>query len=132
LREDGQTIKVHKQLINGFQHAYGSAIADYEIGDKLADLLFRANEYAESYLFCRNTDTKDYSLDTRKDLANNLIGRSIANKARQSGWTGPAAYDYILAQTVSAVDSGQVLPHFRDPRVAKLPTEAEMGCPGLR
>ncbi len=93
---DGTSVRVYKQLINGFQHAYGSALAEYEIGSPLADLLFRANEYAESYVFCRDTDTEKYSLDTRKDLANNAVGRGIADKARKLNLSGPTAYDYIL------------------------------------
>jgi hypothetical protein len=131
-RSTGKTITVHKQLINGFQHAYRSALVDYELGSRFADLLFRANEYAESYVFCRKTaNSEDYSLDTRKDLANNSIGRAIGKQARRSNLTAEKAYQYILTQTVQAVDGGQVLPHFLDPRVAKLPTEAQYGCPGL-
>ena len=131
-RKDGTSVRVYKQLINGFQHSYGSALAAYEISNPLADLLFRANEYAESYVFCRDTDTEKYSLDTRKDLANNAVGRNIADSARKLNLSGPAAYDYILWQTVKAVDSKTVLPHFLDPRVASLPSESGMGCPGLR
>lgn len=44
----GQTVTVCKRLINSFQHAYGSALVAYEIGVDPADLLFRANEYAEA------------------------------------------------------------------------------------
>ncbi len=131
-RKDGTSVRVYKQLINGFQHSYGSALAEYEIGNPLADLLFRANEYAESYVFCRDTDTEKYSLDTRKDLANNAVGRNIADAARKLNLSGPAAYDYMLWETVKAVDSKKVLPHFLDPRVALLPSESHMGCPGLR
>ena len=131
-RADGTKVRVYKQLINGFQHTYGSALADYEIGNTLADFLFRANEYAESYVFCRDTDTYEYHLDTRKDLANNAIGRSIAKKARKSKLNGADAYAYILSESVKAVDSNLTLPHFKSPRVAQLPSAAEMGCPGLR
>lgn len=132
IRKDGKQIKVHKQLINGFQHSYGSALADFELGPLLADYLFRANEYAESYVFCRDTDTEKYSLDTRKDLANNKIGRAIGEAARTKNLTGQEAYRYMLSKTLDAVDSEVVLPHLYDPRVAKLPPESKMGCPGLR
>lgn len=131
VRPDGSTVRVYKQLINGFQHAYGSALADFEIGRTLADYLFRANEYAESYVFCRNTDTEDYSLDTRKDLANNAVGRRIAQTVKQENLHIDDAYARILKDTVEAVDSERVLPHFRDPRVAQLPPESSFGCPGL-
>lgn len=83
-------------------------------------------------MFCRNTDTYEYHLDTRKDLANNAIGRSIAKKARKSNLNNPNAYAYILSESVRAVDSKMALPHFKSPRVAQLPSAAEMGCPGLR
>lgn len=131
-RKDGTSVHVHKQLINGFQHSYGSALADYEIGSSFADMLFRANEYAESYLFCRDTDTEKYSLDTRKYLSNNALGRDIGENAHKLHMSGAQAYNYILSETVKAVDSNKVLPHFLDPRVALLPSESKMGCPGLR
>ncbi len=131
-RKDGTSVRVYKQLINGFQHAYGSALAAYEIGSPLADLLFRANEYAESYVFCRDTDTEKYSLDTRKDLANNAVGRDIAESVRKLNLSRPDAHSNLLSETVKAVDSNRVLPHFMDPRVALLPSESKMGCPGLR
>jgi hypothetical protein len=112
--------------------SYGSALAAYELGPALADYLFRANEYAESYVFCRDTDTEKYSLDTRKDLANNHIGRMIGAAARSNNLGSTDAYQYILQKTVEAVDSEIVLPHLYDPRVARLPSESKMGCPGLR
>lgn len=132
VRKDGTHVRVYKQLINGFQHSYGSALADYEVGSIVADLLFRANEYAESYVFCRDTDTEKYSLDTRKDLANNAIGRLIGENARKANTKNLDAYTYILAENIKAVDSSRVLPHYLDPRVACLPSEAQLGCPGLR
>lgn len=132
VRKNGKTVTVHTQLINGFQHAYGSALVDYELGTHFADLLFRGNEYAESYVLCRKTaNTEAYSLDTRKDLANNGIGRAIGKRARRLNLAGDQAYQYILTETLQAVDEEEVLPHFRDPRVAKLPTEEQYGCPGL-
>ena len=132
VRKDGRTIKVYKQLINGFQHAYGSALADYELGNHVADWIFRANEYVESYIFCRKTaGTANYSLDTRKDLANNAIGRTIGRSARRLNLTGTKAYQYILVNTLIAVDSGEVFSHYQDPRVAQLPVEEQFGCPGL-
>src|ERR1700679_3959380 len=35
---NGKLIHVHKQLINGFQHAYGSGLVSYELGARAADL----------------------------------------------------------------------------------------------
>ncbi len=129
-RPDGKTVRVHKQLINGFQHAYGSALVRYELGRRFSDYLFRANEYAESYVFCRKScGTLDYALDTRKDLANNAIGRSIGTQARHHKIED--GYNFILSQTLRYSDEGVIYPHLKDPRVANLPTEEQFGCVGL-
>ncbi len=73
--QNGKIVHVHSQLVNGFQHAYGSALAAFELGVLPADLLFRANEYAEA-IFSGRSGSQPFYLDARKDLSNNACGRS--------------------------------------------------------
>lgn len=125
-----ETIKVHKQLINGFQHAYGSALATLELGATTADMLFRANEYWEAYTSKRGK-TYDHFLDTKKDLYNNAVGRRIALRAIHKHLSGPAADRYVTNEVLSAIASYQIIHHFREARVQKLPPPDVFGCPGL-
>jgi len=126
----GKTIHVYKQLINSFQHVYGSALATYELGAVLSDVLFRANEYAES-LVCRNSGSDYFYLDTKKDLANNAIGREIGVKARQEGLFGAEADRFMVDDILTAIDNSQIYNHFQEQRVAQLPSFREYGCPLL-
>jgi hypothetical protein len=127
---NGKVTHVYKQLINGFQHAYGSALVSYELGGNVADLLFRLNEYVEAYDGTENANLK-FSLDTRKDLANNVVGRRIGAATRAKGLFGQAAQEYIIAEALAAMDRDEVLKHYLDPRVQQLPTAEGYGCPGL-
>jgi len=126
----GKFVRVHKQMINGFQHTYGSALTAFELGEFPADILFRANEYFEAYS-CKNGRSSNHYIDTRKDLFNDRVGRLIGMEARNKGLFGRRAEKYIIAKVLQAMDSGIVLPHYRDPRVPLLPTLEEFGCPGL-
>lgn len=128
--EPGRILHVHKQLINGFQHAYGSSLVSYELGEGPANLLFRLNEYVEAFDGSPSNTVK-YNLDTRKDLANNQIGYRIGRGTRQLGLWGASAENHIIAEVLAAMDRNEVLTHYLDPRVAKLPSVAEYGCPGL-
>lgn len=127
---NGQSIVVYKQLINGFQHAYGSALAALELGPGPSDYLFRINEYAEAYLK-RDGSTFYHYLDTKKDLHNNTIGRTIANEARKRKLTGKFANEFIVKHILLAMSSGEVVNHCLDSRVSNLPSPEEYGCPGL-
>jgi hypothetical protein len=126
----GSSIRVYKQLANGFQHTYASALVAFETGPLPADLLFRANEYAEA-IFCRNAATEDFFLDTKKDLANNAIGREIGVNAKDKGKNGRAAEQYIQEKVLEAMASGRVWNHYRNPAIADLPTFESYGCPYL-
>ncbi|MBX3134741.1 hypothetical protein KF707_00800 [Candidatus Obscuribacterales bacterium] len=123
-------LRVHKQVINGFQHAFGSGLVAYELGEQIADLLFRANEYVEAYF---SGDGRRYShyMDTRKDLYNNMIGRAIGMEARQKNLTGGAADRYISARVLNSIQNREVIPHWLEPKVKDLPSLEEYGCPGL-
>ncbi len=125
-----KVLRVYKPLINGFQHTYGSALASYEIGTFGSDMLFRLNEYEEGYTRPWGR-TYEHFLDTRKDLANNSVGRKIGAKARALGLQGDRADRFIVQQVLASMDSGEVISHHRDPRVQKLPSNEEFGCPGL-
>lgn len=125
-----RTIHVYKQLINGFQHGFGSALAAYELGELPSDLLFRANEYAEA-TFCSNVGTERFYRDTQKDLANNEIGRKIGVEARILGLSGKAAEDYIRSEVLQSIDENRIITHYADPRVNSLPTLDDYGCYGL-
>jgi len=127
---NGKTIHVYKQLVNSFQHAYGSALAAYELSEVPADLLFRANEYAEA-ITSKVSGTQNWYLDTKKDLHNNAIGRSIGLQARALGLNGLDAEKFIIAETLKAADEGRIYNHFLDTRTLQLPPLEEYGCPGL-
>jgi hypothetical protein len=127
---DSKKIVVYKQLINGLQHTYGSALAAFELGELPADLLFRANEYMEGYLQ-KDGATASHHFDTRKDLANNAVGRGIGIEARRRGLHGRDAEQFILARTMRDIEQGIVINNFLDPRVSSLPTLEAYGCPFL-
>jgi hypothetical protein len=126
----GRIVTVHKQLINGFQHAYGSALAAFELGDVPSDLAFRVVEYFEAYT-TRGGRTYAHFLDTKKDLHNNGDGRKIAVSAHAKGLTGKAADDFMQDQILQAIDRGDVINHFMDYRVQNLPSLEAFGCWGL-
>jgi hypothetical protein len=127
---NGTKVIVYKQLINGFQHAYGSALAAFELGAVCSDLLFRANEYFEAYLLKDGSSEKHY-LDTEKDLANNAVGRTIGVRVKSMTLSGKDADDRIVKEVLRAMDSGEVINNYLDPRVERLPSREEFGCPGL-
>ncbi|MBA4050237.1 MAG: hypothetical protein C0508_06025 [Cyanobacteria bacterium PR.023] len=127
---NGKTIHVYKQLVNSFQHAYGSALAAYELSEVPADLLFRANEYTEA-ITSKVSGTQNWYLDTKKDLHNNAVGRRIGLQARTLGLNGLDAEKFIIAETLKAADDGRVYNHFLDNRTLQLPPLEEYGCPGL-
>jgi len=102
----GKTIHVYKQLINSFQHAYGSALAAFELGSTPADLLFRANEYAEG-IVCGGAGTEPFMLDARKDLYNNSVGREIGIQARSKKLNGADADKFIVAEILQALERTQ-------------------------
>lgn len=123
-------IIVWRQKINGFQHMYGSALASYELGEELSDLLFRLNEFAE-FTFDFNSVEPSDLLDRKKDLVNNSIGREIGSKARVAKLFGHAAESFIILECLKAVETDpRFLPHYLDPRVAALKEDA-LGCPFL-
>jgi hypothetical protein len=117
-------------LTNGFQHAYGSALASYELGNAGADLLFRLNEYAES-LFAHNSGTKQFYEDTKKDLGNNALGREVGRRARLIGLNGKEADQFITAEILKMIDKKELFVHWLDPRVKSLSTPEQYGCPCL-
>ena len=126
----GTAIIVYKQLVNSFQHVYGSALTSYELGDKLSDSLFRANEYVEA-LFGAKAGTQYFYLDTKKDLGNNAVGRKIGLQAREKGFLGFGAEKFMIDETLNAIDRGEVYKHWNDPRVSQLPSLGKYGCPLL-
>jgi len=128
--QHGKILHVHSQLVNGFQHAYGSALAAFELGVMPADLLFRANEYAEA-IFSGRSGSQPFYLDARKDLSNNTFGRAIGDRARKLGLSGAPAEKYMKEEVVRALAQGQVFSHWRDERVPALPSLEEYGCPAL-
>jgi hypothetical protein len=128
--QHGKIVHVHSQLVNGFQHAYGSALAAFELGVVPADLLFRANEYAEA-TFSGRSGSQPFYLDARKDLSNNAFGRAIGDRARKLGLSGAPAEKYMKEEVVRALVQGQVFSHWRDERVPALPSLEEYGCPAL-
>ena len=127
---NGKPVWVYKQRINGFQHAYGSALAAYEIGSRKADLLFRANEYLEAYCL-KNGQTFEHYLDTKKDLCNNAIGRDVGQTARTLHLSYKDADTYMVNRILAEMDRGTILHHFLNPRVEKLPPPEQYGCPFL-
>lgn len=128
--QHGKIVHVHSQLVNGFQHAYGSALAAFELGVLPADLLFRANEYAEA-IFSGRSGSQPFYLDARKDLSNNAFGRSIGERARKLGLSRAPAEKYMREEVLRALEQGQVFSHWRDARVIALPSLEEYGCPAL-
>lgn len=128
--QHGKIVHVHSQLVNGFQHAYGSALAAFELGVVPADLLFRANEYAEA-IFSGRSGSQPFYLDARKDLSNNAFGRSIGERARKLGLSRAPADKYMREEVLRALEQGQVFSHWRDARVPALPSLEEYGCPAL-
>ena len=128
--QHGKIVHVHSQLVNGFQHAYGSALAAFELGVVPADLLFRANEYAEA-IFSGRSGSQPFYLDARKDLSNNAVGRTIGERARKLGLSRAPADKYMREEVLRALEQGQVFSHWRDARVIALPSLEEYGCPAL-
>ncbi len=127
---DGKTVHVYKQVVNSFQHAYGSALAAFELGSGASDLLFRANEYAEG-IVCGGAGTEPFMLDARKDLYNNSVGREIGVQARAQNLNGAQAQEFMITEILHALDQGRIYNSFRDSRVAALPSFEQYGCPGL-
>jgi hypothetical protein len=127
---NGKVMHVHKQLINGFQHGYGSALVSYEVGEKVANALFHLNEYVEAF-DGSSSNTLKYNLDTRKDLANNVIGIRIGQETRAKHLFGQAAQKFMIAEALAAMDRDEILKHYLDPRVKDLPSVEAYGCPGL-
>ena len=126
----GQPQQVYEQLINSFQHVYGSAIASNEIGELGADILFKANEYFES-IFWRNSGTLSFYLDTKKDLANNAVGRKIGTEVKASSLSDDAAQQLMVDKVFMALDGGLAYKNCSEFRVSQLPSLHESGCPFL-
>lgn len=127
---DGRTVHVHYHLINGFQHTFGSALTTFEVGSAASDFGFRVNEYRDAYLSSYGR-TFDHWLDTKKDLANNIVGREIGLKARLLHLNGSAAEKYMIAETLKALDDGRAISHPLSPKVSRLPDLDAFGCPLL-
>jgi hypothetical protein len=123
----GKKIVVFRQKINGYQHMYGSALADLELGTRLSKLLFAANEWAE-YTFDYNGVSTEDLMDRRKDLANNRLGRKLGELARQKGLRGAAAEEYLKDMCVTAMDHPEFLAYYVDVRWLALGDEASLGC----
>lgn len=117
--------------INGFQHAYGSALTAYDIGDSLSEKLFVANEWAEWFCDYNGVSSGDIH-DRRRDLANNKIGRAIGLEARARGLNYSLADSYIRNRLLMALEQEKsIYTHPHDLRSLALPDEATLGCPGL-
>lgn len=128
LIQDGREVSVYKQLINGFQHTYGSALVARELGPRASDLIFRTNEYVEA-LRCSRGNQENHYWDTRKDLQNNLIGRRIGRSIRTLPLTRKQGEHLMAERTLDALTNGVAISHFLDPRVETLPTLEQFGCP---
>ena len=126
----GKTVRVYKQLINGFQHTYGSALVSFELGEDTSDAMFRFNEYLEAY-FGKDGKSEYHYLDTKKDLANNAVGRNIGTEARNQRLYGRDARNFIITRILAGTERGEVINHYLDPRVRCLPSLRQYGCPGL-
>lgn len=126
--QDGKEITIYKQLINGFQHTYGSALIARELGPRASDLIFRTNEYVEA-MRCKQGNVENHYWDTRKDLQNNLIGRRIGRSIRTLPLTFKQGERLMAERTLDALNNGVAISHFLDPRVEKLPTLEQFGCP---
>lgn len=127
---NGLTVHVHYHLINGFQHTFGSALTAFEVGSALSDFGFRVNEYRDAYLSSYGS-TLDHWLDTKKDLANNIVGREIGRKARLLHLNGRAAEKYMIDESLKALEDGRAIAHPRNPKVSRLPGLDDFGCPLL-
>ncbi|MCA9805738.1 MAG: hypothetical protein KC777_27390 [Cyanobacteria bacterium HKST-UBA02] len=128
---NGEKIIVYTDKINCFQHIYGSGLAALELGELPAHLLFCANEFAE-YTFDHNGVTIEDLLDRRKDLAHNIIGRKLALAVKNEGLTGSQADERLKSMILLEMKNPRrVYLSYLDPRVAALPSEATLGCPGL-
>ncbi len=127
---NGQKFAIHRQFINGYQHTFGSALASYEIGEHLADYIFRLNEYMEAYCW-RDGQRYPHYRDTKKDLYNNSVGRRIGSDVRQLGLLGTEAERKMSDLVISAMYNKEVILHYHDPLVDKLPSLEDYGCPGL-
>lgn len=128
---NGTKMRIWADKVNGFQHAYGSALAAYELGDYLADKLFCANEFAEWFFDKNGISTTDIH-DRRRDLANNRIGRQIGILAQSKGLRGSDAEQFMQLQLLYALEVDQTIyTHPYDPRSLALPDEAALGCAHL-
>ncbi len=126
----GKPLLVHRQTINGFQHAFGSALVASELGAEFSDLIFRINEYVEA-VFERDSSRLAHVLDTRKDLYNNAVGREISQEANSKHISGEALEDYLADEVLQAIRDRRVISHWLDAEVKSLPTSEHYGCPGL-
>ena len=126
----GQPTQVYEQLLNSFQHLYGSAFVSYEIGELGANLLFKANEYFEAICW-RNSGTISFYLDTKKDLANNEVGRKIGTEVRARGLIGAQAEQYMIDKIFMSLDGGLAYKNCSEYRVTQLPSLNAYGCPLL-
>lgn len=126
----GQPLQVYEQLVNSFQHVYGSALAASEIGELGADLLFKANEYFEA-IFWRNSGTLNFYFDTKKDLANNAVGRKIGAEVKMGSLSGAAAEQHMIDKVFMALDGGLAYKNCAEHRVSQLPSLNDYGCPFL-
>ncbi len=112
---------VWSNKINGFQHTYGSALAAYEFGDYFSDKLFVANEFAEWFFDKNGVQERDLR-DRHRDLANNKVGRKIGVDARQAGYIGHDADEYMRDHIVAAIEfDHSVITHWLDSAVDSLP-----------
>lgn len=130
IERHGKTEFVWKQKINGYQHILGSALAAYEIGDYWAEKLFVANEFFE-YAIDFDGITMGDIRDRRKDLVHNRIGRKLGLEAKRRGVPESELVDYLTVQILDVMARDAWYQHCMDPRVALLPDEAALGCPGL-
>ncbi|MFA7335473.1 MAG: hypothetical protein WC028_01710 [Candidatus Obscuribacterales bacterium] len=126
----GQPTQVYEQLLNSFQHLYGSALVSYEIGELGADVLFKANEYFEAICW-RNSGTLNFYLDTKKDLANNEVGRKIGSEVKARGLTGAQAEQFMVDKIFMALDGGLAYKNCSEYRITQLPSLNDYGCPLL-
>jgi hypothetical protein len=128
---EGLKVTIWHDKINGFQHAYGSALAAYDLNDALAEKLFCANEYTE-WLFDKNGISYKDLLDRRRDLANNKIGRSIGLRARAEHLSRPQADHYMQLQVIAAMEfDHSIVVHPCEKKSLDLPSEAALGCAHL-
>lgn len=127
----GRSIIVWGEKVNGFQHAYGSALAAYELGDWCADKLFVANEFAEWLLDHNGVSYADL-LDRRRDMANNKVGRRVGVDARNHGLWGSEADEYIQAHLLKEMEIDRtIIVHPFHLQSFNLPDEEQLGLVGL-